>query len=134
MSSSIGLSARLHEVRSRLGYPQSKIAAALGIADRSYKNYETGKRELPLSTAVAICNKFNVDLNWLVFGEVSLSRADASKLFEVCVSTVLNEAGARNISLSTPKIAKMCAYLASQCLAKGTEPKDEIGAVMELIE
>ena len=55
-------------VRSQLGYPQSKVAAILGIADKSYKNYELEKRELPLSIAVKFCEEFDKNLMWLVYG------------------------------------------------------------------
>ncbi len=55
-------------VRSQLGYPQSKVAAILGIADKSYKNYELEKRELPLSVAVKFCDEFDKNLIWLVYG------------------------------------------------------------------
>jgi DNA-binding XRE family transcriptional regulator len=134
MSSLVGIGKRLHEMRSRLGYPQSKVAAVLGIADRSYKNYETEKRELPLAIAVAFCEKFNVNLQWLISGEESLNLADANRLYDDCVLTVLDELESRKLTVSNARIAKTCAYLARQCLEKGTEPKSEIGAVMELIE
>ena len=51
-------------VRSQLGYPQSKVAAILGIADKSYKNYELGKDvSLPLSIAVKFCEEFDQEPN-----------------------------------------------------------------------
>ena len=64
----IGVGQRMLSVRSKLGYPQSKIAAILGIADKSYKNYELEKRELPLSIAVKFCEEFDENLAWLVYG------------------------------------------------------------------
>jgi transcriptional regulator with XRE-family HTH domain len=133
MSSLINLGSRLLDVRSRLGAPQSKIAAKLGIADRTYKNYETGKRELPLSTALAFCDAFNVNLQWLVSGETSLNLADANRLFDECVLVVLDEVQSRKLTITNAKVAKICAYLAKQCLEKDTNPKEEIDAVLELI-
>ena len=62
----IGIGQRMLSVRSQLGYPQSKVAAILGIADKSYKNYELEKRELPLSIAVKFCEEFDKKLIWLV--------------------------------------------------------------------
>jgi DNA-binding XRE family transcriptional regulator len=133
MSSLNNLGSRLHEVRSRLGAPQSKIAAKLEIADRTYKNYETGKREMPLATAVAFCEAFDVNLQWLISGETSLNLADANRLFDECVLVVLDEVQSRKLMIPNAKLAKTCAYLAKLCLAKGTDPRDEIDAVLELI-
>jgi DNA-binding XRE family transcriptional regulator len=133
MSSLVGIGSRLHEMRSRLGYPQSKVAAVLGIADRSYKNYETEKRELPLAIAVAFCESFNINLQWLITGEESLNVADANRLYDDCVLTVLDELENRKLTIPHAKIAKICAYLARQCFEKNTEPKSEIDAVLELI-
>jgi len=64
----IGIGQRMLSIRSQLGYAQSKVAAILGIADKSYKNYEPEKRELPLSIAVKFCEEFNKNLIWLVYG------------------------------------------------------------------
>ena len=138
MSSAISIASRLQKVRNRLGYPQSKMAAALQIADRTYKNYELGLRELPLATALNFCKAFDVDLNWLVEGKASLSKEKASQIFEDCALEVLCELEKRHISIpsidvSTSRIAKACAYLANQCIEKGTRPEDEVSAVMELI-
>jgi DNA-binding XRE family transcriptional regulator len=134
MSTLSTLGMRLHEVRSRLGYPQSKVAAAIGIADRSYKNYEAGKRELPLSTAIAFCEAFRVDLQWLLLGKPSLNEGQAKQLFEDSVLAVLAESERQGKSLSHAKTAKACAFLATLCLASGAEPASKVGEVMELME
>jgi transcriptional regulator with XRE-family HTH domain len=138
MSSLAGIGSRLHQIRTDLGYSQSKVAAALLVSDRSYKNYEAGKTDLPLAAAITFCQTFSVNLGWLVFGEASLNREKANQIIEECVAEILSALESRKISIpstdiQTQKIAKACAYLAMQCLEKGTSPKEEVGAVMELI-
>jgi DNA-binding XRE family transcriptional regulator len=125
---------RLHEVRSRLGYPQSKVAAAIGIADRTYKNYEAGKRELPLLTALAFCEVFDVDLQWLLLGKPSLNEIRAKQLFEDSVLAVLTETERQGKTLAHAKTAKACAFLATLCLASGADPRSKVTDILELIE
>jgi DNA-binding XRE family transcriptional regulator len=133
MSTAAEIGNRLLEIRSRLGYPQSKVAAALDIADRSYKNYEAGKRDLPLMTAISFCSTFSVDFQWLVFGQAGLSRENSQQVFEDSVIAVLTEAEQRNLILAKSKVAKACAFLAMQALAKGSDPKDDVGEILELM-
>jgi DNA-binding XRE family transcriptional regulator len=133
MSIEFSIAARLREVRSRLGYPQSKMAAALGIADRSYKHYEAGTRDLPLPIAVKFCDVFDIDLQWLVFGEHAFDPEKSSQIFEKCILAVLNESDRRKLSLPNEKVAKTTAYIASQCLAKCTDPEVETAAFMEIM-
>jgi transcriptional regulator with XRE-family HTH domain len=138
MSSLAGIGSRLHQMRTELGYSQSKIAAALSISDRSYKNYEADKTDLPLATALNFCKIFSVDLNWLIQGRASLTQEKAGQIFEDCTYEILRELERRRITIpsidvSTYRIAKACAYLANQCIEKGTKPSDEASAVMDLI-
>jgi DNA-binding XRE family transcriptional regulator len=48
---------------------QARAAAILEIAERSYKNYESEIRELPLSVARRFCERFEQDLLWLIEGQ-----------------------------------------------------------------
>jgi DNA-binding XRE family transcriptional regulator len=61
---------RMLTVRSKAGYTQPKMAAILGISEQAYKNYELGKRELPLRIAAKLCMEFNESLDWLVFDSI----------------------------------------------------------------
>lgn len=138
MSSLAGIGSRLHQIRTKFGYSQSKIAAALSISDRSYKNYEADKTDLPLATALNFCKIFNVDLNWLIEGRTALTQEKAGQIFEECVFEILCELERRHLSIpsidiSTSRIAKACVYLANQCIEKEARPEDEVSAVMELI-
>lgn len=55
-------------LRCQLGYPQSKVAAILGIVDKSFKKYELETGELPLSIAVKFFKEFDNNLIWLIHG------------------------------------------------------------------
>lgn len=57
---------RLKQFRQKNGITQRQIAEAIGIAERQYWRYEAGKNELPIRYLTEICNKFNIDANWLL--------------------------------------------------------------------
>ena len=112
-------------VRSKLGYPQSKIAAILGIADKSYKNYELEKRELPLSIAVKFCEEFDENLAWLVYG---LAVPDSQRFAELAGETaraVFEHIKASDKEFSGAEIQKFAHYIFEQSLSKDTSPQGE---------
>ena len=53
---------RLRYWRTRRQVSQSEVARAAGITQASLSNYETGKRELPMSTALAIASVLDITL------------------------------------------------------------------------
>ena len=53
---------RLRYWRVRRQSSQAEIARAAGITQASLSNYETGKRELPLSTAFAVASALDITL------------------------------------------------------------------------
>lgn len=61
-----GAGERLRRLRKAQDLSQADIARRVGITQASLSNYELGKRELPLSTAVAVAAVFNVDVCELV--------------------------------------------------------------------
>jgi transcriptional regulator with XRE-family HTH domain len=59
---------RLRFWRMRRECSQAEVARAANITQASLSNYETGKRELPLSTALAIAAALDVTLGDLLEG------------------------------------------------------------------
>ena len=57
---------RLREWRLRRERSQAEVARASGITQASLSNYETGKRELPLSTALRLAAALDVHLGDLL--------------------------------------------------------------------
>ena len=112
-------------MRSQLGYPQSKVAAILGIADKSYKNYELEKRELPLSIAVKFCEEFDKNLIWLVYGNSVPGSEQSARLAGETAQAVFEHADANDKSFSSAEIQKFTQYIFEQSLSKGTSPQSE---------
>lgn len=119
----IGIGQRMLSIRSQLGYAQSKVAAILGIADKSYKNYEPEKRELPLSIAVKFCEEFNKNLIRLVYGNSLPDNEQSARLARETSQAVFEPADANDKSSSSAEIQKFTQYIFEQSLSKGTSPQ-----------
>ncbi len=62
MSRRVEVGRRLREARRRRGLSQSEVSRSAGITQASLSNYETGKRELPLSTVLNLAAALDVPL------------------------------------------------------------------------
>ena len=57
---------RLRDLREDKDMKQKEVAAILGIDQRVYSNYETGKREIPLHHLVALADFYHVTTVYLL--------------------------------------------------------------------
>ena len=132
MTNLAGIGARMAAARANKPASQVKAAAMLEISDKAYKNYETEKRSLPLETAVAFCDAFDVDLQWLVFGTKAGASEKGYGRFSEAIEALMAEAQDRKIALSPNRAARIGGYLLRICDEKGTSPKAEIGPIFEM--
>lgn len=62
-------SERIKELRSSLGFSVDEFAKIIGVHRASIYRYEGNSgndtRDIPISVAVKICEKFNVSMDWL---------------------------------------------------------------------
>ena len=57
---------RLKDLREDNDFTQKYIAKLLGIDQRQYSRYETGKYEMPLEYLIKLCKLYNVSLDYIV--------------------------------------------------------------------
>ncbi|MGN1112596.1 MAG: helix-turn-helix domain-containing protein [Acutalibacteraceae bacterium] len=57
---------RLRDLREDNDLKQKEIAAILGIDQRVYSNYETGKREIPTRLVVALADYYNTSTDYIL--------------------------------------------------------------------
>ena len=57
---------RLRDLREDADKAQKEIAAVLGIDQRTYSNYETGKREIPIHHLITLANFYGVSIDFIV--------------------------------------------------------------------
>ena len=60
---------RLIRVREVLGYDQKSFAEKAGLLPQTYGPYETGKRELTLTSAKLLRRTYGIPLDFLFFGK-----------------------------------------------------------------
>lgn len=63
------VAARLVVLRRTVGMSQGEFAGAAGIAANTYNQYEKAKSRPELDKAIQICDRFQVTLDWLYFGD-----------------------------------------------------------------
>lgn len=57
---------RLRDLREDKDMKQKEVAALLGIDQRVYSNYETGKRDIPLHHLVALADYYKVSVDYIL--------------------------------------------------------------------
>lgn len=63
---------RLARTRQALGIKnQQEFGRRAGLSQPKYNQYETGKRMLTLEAALALCDAYNLSLDWLYRGDPS---------------------------------------------------------------
>ena len=83
---------RFKKVREYLGLSQRDLARELGITERTVRNYEVGKIEVPKTIILALQALFNINPNWLLTGqgEMFLKKEEGSKYIGSAVGTESN--------------------------------------------
>jgi transcriptional regulator with XRE-family HTH domain len=71
---------RLAQLRSKIGLNQTDFASQFGIAQGTYKNYESGSVDPPLNLLVKICAKYDVNANELILGHSRPTQDELDKL------------------------------------------------------
>ena len=57
---------RIKELRQEKKLTQTQVAELLGIDQRVYSNYETGKREIPSHHLIELAKVYEISLDYLV--------------------------------------------------------------------
>ena len=57
---------RIREVRQKAGLNQTEFAEIIGTTKNQLSKYETSTQDTPTKVIISVCEKFNVDANWLM--------------------------------------------------------------------
>lgn len=63
------ISIRLQAVRLYSRLSQGEMGQRLGISKSAYKNYELGKRQIPLPVVLRLIQQYDLDADWFLFGD-----------------------------------------------------------------
>lgn len=72
----IGL--RLELTRQVFGLAQNEFCARAKIAPNTYNQYEQGKRKPTIESAIALCDAYDLTLDWIYRGDPSGLRYDTA--------------------------------------------------------
>jgi DNA-binding XRE family transcriptional regulator len=78
----VAIGARLKLTREVLGMQQNEFCARADIATNTYNQYEMGKKRPSIENAIALCDAYDLTLDWIYRGDPSGLRyetADAIK-------------------------------------------------------
>lgn len=74
------VAARLVATRAALGWDsQQDYAAAAGFSKTTYNNWETGERLIPPSSAVQLCERFGLTLDFIYVGRLDTLPQNVAK-------------------------------------------------------
>ncbi len=117
----------------RLCAGQDGMAAALGMSQRAYQSYETGKRSMPVEARVDMHRQFGVNLKWILLGgEAVRPGHDLAALegFETALDRHLSATGTR---LKSEKRVAIVARWYRSFLEGKEIPMDDVHTWIELL-
>lgn len=78
---------RIREVRQKAGLNQTEFAEIIGTTKNQLSKYETSTQDTPTKVIISVCEKFDVDANWLMgVGELQVE-PNWSKLSQYGIRT-----------------------------------------------
>lgn len=83
------IGSRIATLRHNLGLTQSALAEQLNISSSALGMYEQGRREPPLDIVVALSQKFEVTIDYLLTGQLC-SANDFSVLSKLLANNIYN--------------------------------------------
>ena len=128
------LPTRLLEVRKAAGISQAKCAAKLGVSDKSYKLYELGRREIPVSALIAFAEELEVDATWLLTGIGNSRNPPIPELISTTVAAVVEKLDASLTPDEADKWGKKGEFIFNLALRNGTSPREEAEIVFSTFD
>lgn len=129
----VAMGARLAIVRNELGLTQTAMADAIGVSHRAYHSYEKGQRGLPVEALVAVSEKFEADVAWILLGTKAVRAEhdfDALKRIAASLNKYLSE---ENIEIKNEKFGAIVARW-YQSQVEGREVReDDVHTWIELL-
>lgn len=127
------LGARLVIARNELGLSQARMAEALGMSQRAYHSYETGKRSIPVEALVDMHRQFGVDLNWILLGVDAVRPGHDLAALEGFETALDRHLSATGIRLKSEKRGAIVARWYRSFLEGQEIPLDDVHTWIELL-
>ena len=128
-----GLGARMAIARNEIGLSQARMAEALGMSQRAYQSYETGKRSIPVEALVDMHRQFGVDLNWILLGVEAVRPGHDLAALEGFETALDRHLSATDIRLKSEKRGAIVARWYRSFLEGKEIPLDDVHTWIELL-
>jgi transcriptional regulator with XRE-family HTH domain len=128
-----GLGARMAIARNEIGLSQARMAEALGMSQRAYQSYETGKRSIPVEALVDMHRQFGVDLNWIMLGVEAVRPGHDLAALEGFETALDRHLSATDIRLKSEKRGAIVARWYRSFLEGKEIPLDDVHTWIELL-
>ena len=109
------------------------MAEALGMSQRAYQSYETGKRSIPVEALVDMHRKFGVDLNWILLGVEAVRPGHDLAALEGFETALDRHLGVTGIRLKSEKRGAIVARWYRSFLEGKEIPMDDVHTWIELL-
>jgi transcriptional regulator with XRE-family HTH domain len=128
-----GLGARMAIARNEIGLSQARMAEALGMSQRAYQSYETGKRSIPVEALVDMHRQFGVDLNWILLGVEAVRPGHDLAALEGFETALDRHLSATDVRLKSEKRGAIVARWYRSFLEGKEIPLDDVHTWIELL-
>lgn len=86
---------RIKKIRNSLGLTQQKFADRLGLKRQTIAAYEIGNIEPSDSTLLLICKEFNINEEWLRYGNGEMKRSIDMDFGSICAEIGIKDVKAK---------------------------------------
>ena len=97
------MGARLTIARSEVGISQAAMAEAIGVSPRAYHSYEKGQRGIPVEALIAMGERFEVDVPWLLLGTNAIRAGHDFNALKEIESSLDQHLNAEGIKIKSEK-------------------------------
>ncbi|NJO33615.1 MAG: helix-turn-helix transcriptional regulator [Rhodospirillales bacterium] len=127
----VSLGRRLAEVRRKAAINQVEFAQLFGVSQSAYKNYERDATEPPVHMLADICEKYDVNLNWLATGIGAQNAVNLKELSRRALIAVENHLNAKEVKLPTFKKADLMSFVLEYLMSHPDVSEKFLASIME---
>lgn len=127
----MSLGRRLAEVRRKTPLNQIEFAQLFGVSQSAYKNYERDATEPPVHLLADICEKYDVNLNWLATGIGAQDAVNLKELSRRALIAVENHLNAKEVRLPTFKKADLMSFVLEYLMSHPDASEKFLASIME---
>jgi transcriptional regulator with XRE-family HTH domain len=106
-------------IRAATGLNQTEFCEQFGVSRGTYKNYERGAVDPPISLVAKICEKYEANANWLLLGKSKPSEDDLKKV-SASIAFAFNYFEERDEPITASKLIRAVATILN--VLDGSEP------------